>query len=558
MAAAPLGALLNRLPFPMADAVLTLDPVSGRSHDTVLLALRRLKGRATLGDITAETGLERAEAEAALRRLLEQRRGHLEVGESGDIVYRFDRRLISREAEPFWSRVRRGAWKAFTWAFKVWIVAMLLVYFVIFMALLLAAIFAGNRDNDNGGWGGDSRGGRRSGGLHLPLGDIWLWYWLWSPDWRRRPYYGEGYGGGYGGDDARGHAGARRGGRGRRDGPPFYKKVFAFVFGPDEPRRSRADRDREHLRFIRARRGVVSTADFVTYSGLERQEAEEELARLMAAHEGDVSVSSDGTLLYRFPELMVSAHGTVEDREPAPAWQRLEPARPVTGNSSGTNAMIAGLNGFNLVAAASAPLFIFPRLGIGGPAAEIALIWVPLAFSATFFAVPLLRRIGVTRENTRRALRNVRKVMLGMATRSDELVAPTVRARLNELLKGKLGAKVAPDLVFDRLVAEFDGEVERGTDDVERFRFPTLHRELAAAAASRADLALEQREVGEIVYASDDDSVSASQRDLAAFDDELKVAVRDERQIAALEFEAQNTRTENLNSRPMRGMPHWS
>ena len=549
----------------MPDAALSPDRPLSRfgdpSDDRVLIALRRLKGRATLGDIAAETGLERGPAEAALRRLLEERRGHLEVGEAGDIVYRFDRRLISREAEPFWSRVRRGAWKAFTWAFKVWIVAMLLVYFAIFMALLLAAVFAGNRDNDNGGWGGSERGGgRRGGGLHLPMGDIWLWYWLWSPDWRRRPYYGEGYGGA----DARGGYG--RGAR--RSGPPFYKKVFAFVFGPDEPAPSRADRDREHLRFIRARRGVVSSADFVTYSGVQRHEAEEELARLMAAHDGDVQVSDDGTLLYVFPELMVSAHGTVTEREPAPAWQRLEPPRPVTGNSSGTNAMIAGLNGFNLVAAASAPVFIFPRLGLGGPAAEIALIWVPLAFSATFFAVPLLRRIGVTRDNARRALRNVRKVVLGMATRSDELAAPTVRSRLSELLKGKLGATVAPDPIFTQLVAEFDGEVERGADDVERFRFPALHRDLAAATAARTQLALEQRDVGDIVYASDDDSISSSQRDLAAFDealgsasmpaadDELKVAVRDERQIAALSFEAQKTRTENLSSRPMRGMPH--
>ena len=152
--------------------------------------------------------------------------------------------------------------------------------------------------------------------------------------------------------------------------------------------------------------------------------------------------------------------------------------------------------------------------------------------------------------------------------RSDELAAPTVRSRLSELLKGKVGAKVAPDPIFTQLVGEFDGEVERGADDVERFRFPGLHRDLAAATAARTQLALEQRDVGDIVYASDDDSISSSQRDLAAFDealgsasmpaadDELKVAVRDERQIAALSFEAQNTRTENLSSRPMRGIPH--
>ena len=118
-----------------------------------------------------------------------------------------------------------------------------------------------------------------------------------------------------------------------------------------------------------------------------------------------------------FPELMVSAHGTVQERDPAPAWRRLEPSKPLTGNTAGTNALIVAMNGFNLAAAATAPWFIFPRLGISGLAAEIALIWVPVAFSSVFFAVPGLRWLGVTRENTRRALRNVRKAVLGLVSR---------------------------------------------------------------------------------------------------------------------------------------------
>lgn len=522
----------------------------------VIRALRTLEGRATVADISAATGLERAEAEAVLRDLLEHRRGHLEVGERGDLVYRFEKGLLSRDAESLWTRVKRGAWSLFKVGFKVWIVGMLVVYTIVFVALLLAALFA-NRDGDGGDWGGGG-GDRRGGGLHLPLGDFWLWYWLWGPRWRGRPYYGEGYG-------------EPRGVRGRHDGPPFYKKVFSFVFGPDEPVRSQAEKDREMLRFVRARRGVVSATDLVQMTGMELAEAEEELGRLMAAHDGEVEVTERGTLLYTFPELMVSAHGPVEEREPPPAWRRLEPARPLTGNKGGSNALIIAMNGFNLAAAATAPFFIFPRLGLGGTAAEIALVWVPVAFSSVFFAVPGLRWLGLRKENARRALRNVRKSVLGLVSRFSlrgDRAEALPESEAERVVKAvgdveiPLAVAAVPD-TLDRLVAEFDGEVEVDASGESRFRFPAFREAIAEAHRARGVLALEERSVGRIVHATDDDEATAGRRELESFDAELQTlsaesdapalpppddlseyladperfAVRDERKIAALREE---------------------
>lgn len=502
----------------MADATtLTLDP----RDNEVLRALRRLKGRATVGDVSTATGLAQSDAEAALRRLLERREGHLEVGERGDLVYQFEPGLLERGRVSLWTRVKQGAWKAFQVGFKVWIVAMLLIYFVVFVALMLAAIFAANKDGDGDfdlGGGGE---GRRGGG-HFPLGDMLFWYWIWSPGWRRRPYYGEGYG-------ASGDRTGRGLGRGRRrEGPPFYKKVFAFVFGPDEPRLTQEQRDRETLRFIRARRGVVTAAELVQHTGMGLDEAESELARLMVAHEGSARAADDGTLLYLFPGLMVSAGGAVQQREPAPAWRKLEPRKPLTGNSVGTNLLIGGINLFNLAAAATAPVFIFPRLGIGGTAAEILLVWVPVAFSTTFFAVPALRWLGVTRENTRRAARNVRKVLVGLVSKvslggreADPLAEPEAEATVKRALPGKDHAAVAVRDQLDRLVAEFDGEVAAEADGVLHYRFPTFRQQVAAAHEARRTLALDQVEIGEIVFSSADDAVEESERDLRAFDREL-------------------------------------
>ncbi|HSM05278.1 MAG TPA: hypothetical protein VK858_11735 [Longimicrobiales bacterium] len=479
---------------------------------TVRQALRRMKGTATVGDVSSATGLPQARAEDALKTLLEMHRGHLAVGERGDLVYRFDPGMIRRDAVPFLTRLRENAWSIFKTTFKVVIAVVLVVYAVIFLALMIAALLA-NRDGD-GDFGGG--GDRRGGGGHFP--SFWLWYWLWSPRWGwGRPYYGDYYG----------RQGARRRGE-RPQGPPFYKKVFAFVFGPDEPELTPERRDRELLRFIRARQGAVSAADLVQATGMTLEDAESELGRLMVAHDGEVEVTDDGTLVYLFPALMVSAGGPVRDGNLPAAWRRLEPPAPLTGNSAGSNVAIVGLNAFNLAAAATAPWFIFPRLGIGGTAAEVGLIWIPVVFSALFFAVPALRIPGVLRENARRASRNVRKTLLSLVSRSalqgndaGSVSLKDAEALVHDTLDDKRHRRVDVSGTLDRLVAEFDGEVEVEPDGDTRFRFPGFRTAMAAAHKLRRAVGLDKRVVGRVVYASDDDAATASERDLATFDEAL-------------------------------------
>lgn len=484
-----------------------------RDTRPVLTALRELGGRATVADVVAATGLPSTETEAALRTLLEDRRGHLEVGESGTLVYDFDPDLIARDRSSWWERAKAFAWRGFKKAFKVWIVLMLVVYFVVFVALVIAALFASqSRDGDGGGWGG---GGRRGHRHHHGLGNFFFWYWLWSPGWSGRPNYG--------------HRFPYEKGRGRREsrGVPFYKKVFAFVFGPDRPEPTREQLDRSTLRLIRARRGVLSVAELVQHTGEPRPKAEEEMARLMAAYDGDARVSERGEILYVFPGLMVSAHGRVDETGPPPAWRRLEKPRAVTGNDRAANALVAGLNGFNLLAAATAPVFIFPRLGLGGPAAWVGLVWIPVVFSTTFFAVPLARAWGVARENARRTVRNVRRVVLGHvygASLAGDGVQPVAAVDLVTRVGSALDLDPTEahrvDLALQEVAAEFDADVEPADVGLE-YRFPKLRAALREAEALRRGLELESSSVGEIVYSTADDALEAGERDLLSFDAEL-------------------------------------
>ncbi len=477
----------------------------------ILAALRRLGGEATVGDVVASTGLPSTESEAALKSLLESHQGHLAVSDSGELLYRFDEKLIERGSEPLLARVKRRAWSLFSKAFKAWIVVMLVVYFVVFVILVLAALFGSNAQGGGdrrrgGGWGG--RGGRRGGGL--PLGNFWLWYWIWSPRWYLgRPYYG--------------HRWERT--LAKDDRVPFYKKVFAFVFGPDRPHPTRQQLDRSTLRLIRARSGVITTADLVQHTGLSVPEAESEMGRLVGAYDGEPVVSAEGELAYAFPSLMTSAHGTVSAREPNPAWMRLEYPEALTGNSAGANALVGGMNAFTLVAAATAPWFIFPRLGLGGPAAWVGLVLVPVIFSLAFFAVPALRMWGVKRENKRRKKRNLRRVVLGLVyTRSLEgggVTAEEATEYASSRLKHQAVGRKAVESVLEGLVAEFDGQVDASPHGLLVYRFPEIRTQMAAGEAVRRSLALQDRELGEIVYDSGDTPSQADAREQAAFDRDL-------------------------------------
>lgn len=502
---------------------------TAEAQPDVLKALRSLGGRGTLGDVVSSVGLPRDEVEGTLKSLLESHQGHLEVSESGEVVYLFDRKLIRRDRVPTIQRVKAAAKRVLTGAFKAWIVTMLVVYFVVFVTLVIAAIVAmmsrGGDRRSGGSWGRGA--GRHHGHFHFP--SFWLWYYIWTPRWRLgSPYYGR-----------RWEATLEKDSR-----PPFYKKVFAFVFGPDRPKPTRKQLDRSTLRLIRARRGAVTTAELVEHTALALPEAEEEMGRLLGSYAGEPTVSPDGELVYAFPELMTSAHGPVTAREPNPAWMRMEYPLELTGNEKKHDAVIIGMNGFTLTAGATAPWFIFPQLGIGGTAAFVGLVLIPVVFSVLFFSVPLLRVLGVRKENRARQARNVRRLVLGLVYREalaggGSITAEAATAYVQAKMKDRIVDPSEVEAALHQLAAEFDADVSSGevgpsgpvpSSTAEalstggsslRFSFPAIRKQFLASETVRRRLKLEDAELGDVVYSSADSEEEASDREQAAFDRKL-------------------------------------
>ena len=477
-----------------------------------------------MGDVVSSVGLPRDQVEDILKSLLESHQGHLEVSESGELVYLFDRKLIRRDRVPTIQRLKSAAKRLLTGAFKGWIVAMLVVYFVVFVVLVILALVAMSRGGNRRSGGGIGRSvGRHHG--HFHFSSFWLWYYIWTPRWRLgSPYYGR-----------RWEATLEKDAR-----PPFYKKVFAFVFGPDRPEPTRKQLDRGTLRLIRARKGALTTAELVEHTAMALPDAEEEMGRLLGSYAGEPTVSRDGELVYTFPELMTSAHGAVKAREPNPAWMRMEYPLELTGNEKKHDAVMVGMNGFTLVAAATAPAFIIPQVSsyypslawLGGTAGFWGLVIIPVVFSVLFFSIPLLRVLGVRRENRAREARNVRRQVLGLVYREalaggGAVTVEAATAHVQARMKDRTVDPGAVEAALHQLAAEFDADVSAGEsgEGSLRFSFPAIRKQFLASETVRRRLKLEEGKIGKVVYSSADSAEEASERDQAAFDRELAANV---------------------------------
>jgi hypothetical protein len=432
-------------------------------------ALRGRGAKLTRADAIVASGLPDDEAGRALTTLLKQYRSHLSATESGELLYEFDPTFTRRDAITLRERmaaVGRQLWKGFTFLFKVAIVATLVGYFALFVAMMVAMMFArssSDRDDDRGGGFGFE-------GL--------LWFWGWDTG-----------AGGYG------HARTRGWASERKPRVPFYKRVFAFVFGPPTPAVDPLADDKRIVAYIRGERGRIAAVDLVRLMGWSFPRAEEEATRLMVAYGGEPEVTDEGVVVYTFKDLRKTAGGAVDSTSPCWASERLEATPPLTGNEPETNALIGAFNGFNLLA----PFWIVPafeaRLHVSLADWQFFLRGFPLAFSAVFFAVPAGRWIKARLEASRRRARNDRRRLLGRIftrtiARPREELAPTP----------ELGA------VLDRELVSLGGDIAPEPDDRGRplYTFPRIEQEMAACAKARAAAPSAESDAGAVVFSSRD------------------------------------------------------
>ncbi|MGM0577896.1 MAG: hypothetical protein ACQEXJ_19375 [Myxococcota bacterium] len=460
-------------------------------EERIRSALKKRDGVATTGDVAADTGLPYDQADVAMRRMLSVYRSHLDVDDAGNLRYRFDPEMARRGKQPgsVWRRIRAALWKAFVVAFKVWIMVMLVGYTVLFVLILLAIALAGiaammRSDDDDGP-------GVQIGILPFYLLARMLEFLFWwnlfdsamvphgrfGRRMRRKPH--------------------------KKPKRPFYQRIFQYVFGPEEPEPDLLETGRDFARFVRAREGRITAAEWASRSGQSLDHADAALTAGVVRFRGDVDVTEEGVLVYRFDELRVTAdeQGGAA-REPRPIWEQEVRVPPLTGNPRKSNGWITGLNSFNLVM--SSVVLFGPALPM---AATIALGVVPFVFSLVFFGVPLGRRLKRRAAVRRAEQENARR--RGMKTVFESARDGQARTITEDAL---------PEGQADRLVLDYEGDLEVTEEGDMVYRFPTIAAQYDASRRARESARLEEVVFGHTVFSSDEEEKSLHEAELEEFD----------------------------------------
>jgi hypothetical protein len=466
----------------------------------------------TVADAAARTGLPLRDAESGLTWLSSEYRGQLRVTNDGDLVHVFPTGFAKpwegRDARRrFVAAAGRAIAGTLRFVVRAWVAVVLVSYAAIFLALLVGAAFARQ--------GNDSRsdrglpGGALAYGLMRVIGDALFWtFHPWSPF--AVAYAGPaGWGAGY--ERSRWESRRRR----AADEPkvPLYERVNRFFFGPPPAPEDPRENERLIVSAIRAGKGRIGLADVMRVTGLPREQADPMMARLMLDYEGEVDVSNDGGIVYRFAALRKTAQEASE-AEPPPAWTRSKPVPPLTGNTAGANVVISALNAFNLLMGLWAidnnmtlerAAHLFDRVPhpIVGGGMPIALGVVPLVFSALLFLLPLgralvrpLRQRAALEETGRLAvLREVLDQVRRKQPVTDAAVAGAWR---------RATGKAADAKQLDRALVRLGGDVAIEASGQTRWRFPDLETEAAAVQAEREAAADEEARLAPVVYATDE------------------------------------------------------
>jgi hypothetical protein len=463
----------------------------------------------TVADAAAKAGLPLRDAESGLTWLSHEYRGQLRVTSEGQLVHVFPTGFTkpweTREAwQRAWAAVTHAGMSVVRFVVRAWVAIVLVAYVAIFVALILGMAFA-RQGNDSRRSENGLPGGALAYGLMRVVSDALFWtFHPWSPFsvYTVYPSYG------YGAEPGWGYAQSRR----REPQVPFYERVNRFFFGPHaEPEDPRAGEQRLTAA-IRAGKGRIGLGDVMRVTGLPREKADPLMAKLMLDYDGDVAVSEDGGIVYRFPEIRKSA-SEEKTAEPPPAWARQKPIAPLTGNSGATNLGIVALNAFNLLMGGWAiengltierVMHLFDRVpyAVHDTGVPIVLGVIPVVFSLLLFAVPaarLLQRPGRLQKDAEErgrmaVLRTVLERIRGKQPVTDRVVADAWQ---------KAAGSPPPPKRIDRELVALGGDVAIEPEGQTRWRFADLETEASAIEAEREAAAEEEARLGEVIYATD-------------------------------------------------------
>lgn len=359
----------------------------------MMQAIERLGYRVTVGDVAAQAGLDLNLTQTGLLALASEAGGHLQVAETGDIVYAFpqDFRAILRNKQfrlrlqEWWNQVWKILFYLIRISFGLVLLASILLIGLAIVVIITAASSSRDSDNDQGS----------EGRIFLPR--FWFspdFFWIFYPNYDDRPVQRQ---------------------RSRFSEPApmnFLEAVFSFLFGDGNPNRDLEQRRWQAIgTVIRNHQGAVAAEQLAPYlddlgQGY-TQEYEEYMLPVLTRFNGRPEVSPEGEIVYHFPELQTTAAQT--QPQPVAAYLK-ETLWQFSQASSGQKVLAAALGGVNLVGA----LTLGNLLAGGTVAAKLgglvafvqSIYWLLLGYGAAFLLIPLGRYCWIQWRNGKLAVRN--------------------------------------------------------------------------------------------------------------------------------------------------------
>ncbi|MBU7587538.1 MAG: hypothetical protein KAF91_32735 [Nostoc sp. TH1S01] len=359
-------------------------------NPAIMHAVEQLGYRVTIGDVATQAGLNIAEANQGLLALATDAGGHLQVAETGDIVYLFPQNFKAILRNKYF-QLRLQEWWQKIWGVLFYLIRISFgIFLVVSIALITISIViiitAANSDRDNGNRGSSDRGG---GFFFFP--DL---FWYFSPN-----YYGTSYQ-------------PRRQNSRQGSEMNFFEAVFSFLFGDGNPNAKLEERRwQEIATVIRSQRGAVAAEQIAPYlddlGPSYTQEYEDYMLPVLLRFNGQPKVSSEGQIVYYFPEIQVQA--SKKGRQSVPVYLEELPWR-FSKAGSGQIMLSAGLGVLNFVGA----LILGNLLRDGIVAAQLGglvafvqgIYWLLLAYGTGFLGVPLIRYFWIQWRNQKIAARN--------------------------------------------------------------------------------------------------------------------------------------------------------
>jgi hypothetical protein len=359
-------------------------------NPTIMQAVERLGYRVTVGDVATQAGLNIAEAGQGLLALASDAGGHLQVAESGDIVYLFPRnfrnvlrnKYVQLRLQEWWQK----AWGALFYLIRISFGIFLIVSIALITIAIMIIISSMNSDRNSNNRSSSYRGG---GFFFFPT-DL---FWYFSPNYQRQRQQ-------------------RQRTRNQTSDLNFFEAVFSFLFGDGNPNANLEERRwREIAAVIENNQGAVIAEQIAPYldnlGEAYKQEYEDYMLPVLIRFNGEPKVSPAGQIVYYFPELQVKA--SKKRRQSIPVYLE-EYLWRFSAASSNQIMLSAGLGIVNLVGA----LILGSLLRDGTVAAEIGglvafvqgIYGLLLAYGIGFLGVPLVRYFWIQWRNQKITARN--------------------------------------------------------------------------------------------------------------------------------------------------------